>query len=152
MALTDQQRKYAEARMTGASIRDSALAAGCPAKTASQAGSRLEKHPNVVAHLARLKHVESETTPAAGRDAPPVGIDLGDEFFEDPKDMLRAAMNNKRLDPKTRIQAAVALLPFEHQKRGESGKKEQQADAAATAATGRFQPGAPPTRQLKLVN
>jgi len=152
MALTEQQRKYAEARMSGASIKDSALAAGCPAKTASQAGSRLEKHPNVAAHLARLKHLESEAQPAAGRDAPPADVDLGDEFFEDPKDMLRHAMNNKRLDPKTRIQAAVALLPFEHQKRGEAGKKEQQADAAEVAATGRFAPAAPPSRQLKLVN
>ena len=152
MALTEQQRKYAEARMSGASIKDSALAAGCPAKTASQAGSRLEKHPNVAAHLARLKHLESEAQPAAGRDAPPADVDLGDEFFEDPKDMLRHAMNNKRLDPKTRIQAAVALLPFEHQKRGEAGKKEQQNTAAESVVTGRFAPAAPPSPQLKLVN
>ena len=148
MALTEQQRKYAEARMTGASIKDSALAAGCPAKTASQAGSRLEKHPNVLAHLARLKHLESEATPAAGRDALPPDVQLGEEFFEDPKDLLRHAMNDRRLDPKTRIQAAVALLPFEHQKRGEAGKKEQQVTAAETVATGGFCPPAPPAPQL----
>ncbi|WP_313135582.1 terminase small subunit [Stutzerimonas nitrititolerans] len=152
MALTEQQRKYAEARMSGASIKESALAAGCPAKSASQAGSRLEKHPNVLAHLARLKHVESEATPAAGRDALPPEVEFDGEFFEDPKEMLRHAMNNKRLDPKTRIQAAVALLPFEHQKRGESGKKEQQTTAAESVATGRFAQAAPPSRQLKLVN
>jgi len=152
MALTEQQRKYAESRMSGASIRDSALAAGCPAKSASQAGSRLEKHPNVLAHLARLKHLESEAKPEVGRDALPPDVQLGDEFFEDPKDLLRHAMNDRRLDPKTRIQAAVALLPFEHQKRGEAGKKEQQANAAESIATGRFAPAAPPSRQLKLVN
>lgn len=154
MALTKQQAAYAEARFAGAGKRDAALAAGCPPKTATQAAAKLEKHPNVIAHLARLKHLESEETPAAGRDAAPpnVDVELGGEFFEDPKELLRHAMNDRRLDPKTRIQAAVALMPFEHQKRGESGKKDQQADAAVTASAGRFQPGAPPSRQLKLVN
>ncbi|MCY1384164.1 hypothetical protein D9M69_723840 [compost metagenome] len=60
-------------------------------------------------------------------------------------------MNDRRLDPKTRIQAAVALLPFEHQKLGESGKKQQQDNAAESAVTGRFKPAAPPSQQLKLV-
>jgi len=152
MALTKQQSLYAEARFAGAGRREAALAAGCPAKTATQAAAKLEKHPNVIAHLARLKHLESEATPAAGRDALPPDVELGGEFFEDPKELLRHAMNDRRLDPKTRIQAAVALLPFEHQKRGESGKKEQQASAAESVATGRFAPAAPPTRQLKLVN
>ena len=137
--------------MAGHSIKEAAVAAGCPAKSASQAGSRLEKHPNVIAHLARLKSVESETVPGAGRDTPPPGLELGGEFFEDPKDLLRHAMNDRRLDPKTRIQAAVALLPFEHQKLGESGKKEQREKAAEGVVTGRFAPAAPPSGQLKLV-
>lgn len=152
MALTKQQSLYAEARFAGAGRRDAALAAGCPEKTATQAAAKLEKHPNVIAHLARLKHLESEATPAAGRDVVPAGVELSEEFFDDPKEMLRHAMNNKRLDPKTRIQAAVALLPFEHQKRGESGKKEQQATAAESVVTGRFAPAAAPSPQLKLVN
>lgn len=154
MALTKQQAAYAEARFAGAGKREAALAAGCPPKTATQAAAKLEKHPNVIAHLARLKHLESEATPAAGRDAvpPDVDVELGGEFFEDPKELLRHAMNDRRLDPKTRIQAAVALLPFEHQKRGESGKKEQQTNAAESVATGRFAPAPPPSRQLKLVN
>lgn len=153
MALTKQQSLYAEARFAGAGKRDAALAAGCPPKTATQAAAKLEKHPNVIAHLARLKHLESEATPAAGRDAIPAGVEveLGGEFFEDPKDLLRHAMNDRRLDPKTRIQAAVALLPFEHQKLGETGKKDKQATAAEGAVTGRFKPAEPPAKQLKLV-
>jgi len=153
MALTRQQTLYAEARFAGAGRREAALAAGCPAKTATQAAAKLERHPNVIAHLARLKHLESEATPAAGRDAvpPDVDVELGGEFFDDPKELLRHAMNDRRLDPKTRIQAAVALLPFEHQKLGESGKKQQQEKAAESVATGRFSPAAPPPSQLKLV-
>ena len=153
MALTRQQTLYAEARFAGAGRREAALAAGCPAKTATQAAAKLERHPNVIAHLARLKHLESEATPAAGRDAvpPDVDVELGGEFFDDPKELLRHAMNDRRLDPKTRIQAAVALLPLEHQKLGESGKKQQQEKAAESVATGRFSPAAPPPSQLKLV-
>lgn len=148
---TRQQRLYAEARFAGAGRREAALAAGCPDKTATQAAAKLEKHPNVIAHLARLKQVESDTLPGAGRDAPPPDVELGGEFFDDPKELLRHAMNDRRLDPKTRIQAAVALLPFEHQKLGESGKKQQQEKAAVGAATGRFAQAAPPPSQLKLV-
>ena len=151
MSLSEQQRKYAEARMSNLSIRDSAIAAGCPVKTASQAGSRLEKHPAVLAHLARLKANESDANPSAGRDAPPANIDGTATFYDDPKELLRHAMNDRMLDPKTRIQAAAALLPYEHKKLGETGKKEDQGEAAKGAAKGRFSPAAPPP-QLRLVN
>jgi len=152
MALTDQQRKYAEARLAGLSIRDSALAAGCPEKSASQAGSRLEKHPNVLAHLERLKSAESDSVPAAGRDAPNPNTASAGQFYDDPKEMLRAAMNDRLLDPKTRLQAAIALMPFEHQRLGEGGKKEGQQKSAEGAVTGRFAPAAPPrTAQLSLI-
>lgn len=149
MSITNQQRLYAEARFAGMNKKESALAAGCPAKTASQAGSRLEKHPNVVAHLARLKANESETVPGAGKDAPPPGVETSMVFYDDPMDLLKAEMNNPLLDPRVRIQAATALLPYQHQKLGESGKKEKADDAARGVATGRFQPAKPP--QLSLI-
>lgn len=149
MSLTTQQRLYAEARFSGLSKKDSALAAGCPEKTAAQAGSRLERHPNVVAHLARLKANESDTVQGSGKDAPPPNLSMGAEFFDDPLVMLRHAMNEQTLDPKTRIQAATALLPYTHQKLGESGKKEKADEAAQGAVTGRFKPATPP--QLSLI-
>lgn len=151
MALSEQQRKYAEARMSNMSIKDSAIAAGCPEKTASQAGSRLEKHPAVIAHLARLKTKESDTNSAAGRDKIPDSVIATMPFFEDPAEMLRYAMNDRMLDPKTRLDAAKALLPYQHKKLGETGKKEDQGEAAKGAARGKFSPAAPPP-QLKLVN
>lgn len=149
MSLTNQQRLYAEARFAGLSKKDAAMAAGCPEKTASQAGSRLEKHSNVVSHLARLKAVESDNNPVAGRDPLPPGVNPKDKFYDDPMELLKSEMNNPMLDPKTRIQAATALLPYLHQKQGESGKKEKAEDAAQDAATGRFKPSAPP--QLALI-
>jgi phage terminase small subunit len=152
MSLTEQQRKYAEARMEGLSIKDSALAAGCPVKTAAQAGSRLERHPGVLGYLARLKALESDTNPAAGRDtSPPGGAGVDGSFFDDPKDMLKYAMNDRKLSVKERMQAAIALLPFEHQKLGEGGKKERKEAAAHDAGKGRFAPNKPPSTQLSLV-
>lgn len=151
MSLTEQQRKFAEGRFAGLSVREAALAAGCPEKTASQAGSRLEKHPNVMAHLERLKGIESDTNPVAGRDVHNPNAAPLAPVFEDPKEFLQAAMNDRTLDPKMRMQAAIALLPFEHQKLGESGKKEQKDSAAQNAVTGRFAPATPPPTQLKLV-
>lgn len=150
MSLTNQQRLYAESRFAGLGKKEAALAAGCPGKTAAQAGSRLEKHPNVIMHLARLKENESETVPGAGRDALPRGVDPSRLVFDDPMELLKAQMNNYMLDPKVRIQAATALLPYTHQKMGESGKKENsENDARQVANSGRFQPIAPP--QLRLI-
>jgi len=149
MSLTNQQRLYAEARFAGLCKKDAAMAAGCPEKSASQAGSRLEKHPNVVAHLARLKAKESDSVPGAGRDAVPPGVNLQAPVYDDPMDLLKAEMNNPLLDPKTRIQAASALLPYVHQKQGESGKKDKAEEAARGAVNGRFRPMERP--QLALI-
>lgn len=149
MSLTKQQREYAEARFKGLSKKEAALAAGCPAKSASQAGSRLEKHPNVVAHLGRLKADESDNIPAAGRDVEVPG--QLEDFYEDPKELLREVMNDRTQDIKIRLQAATALLPYEHKKLGETGKKESSEEAAKGVAQGRFSPAQPPPSQLKLV-
>jgi len=67
----------------------------------------------------------------------------------DPKVFLLALMNDLQADVKLRADAAKALMPFMHQKRGEGGKKEEQADKAKKAAGGRFSSAPPP---LKLVN
>lgn len=148
-SLTAQQRRYAEARFAGLGKKDAAMAAGCPEKTASPAGSRLERHPNVVAHLARLKAAESDANPTAGRDAAPPPTE-GGEYIEDPMVLLQSVMNDRKEDRKIRLQAAIALLPYTHQKLGEGGKKDQQANDAAGVVKGRFAPASPPP-QLKLV-
>ena len=72
-------------------------------------------------------------------------------FYDDPMELLKAEMNNPLLDIKTRITAATALLPYTHQKKGESGKKEQAGEAARNVANGRFKPMAPPQARLALI-
>lgn len=57
---------------------------------------------------------------------------------------LRAAVNHPGLDVKLRIDAAKALAPYEAQRKGEGGKKDEQGAAAKRAAGGKFAPAAPP--------
>nr|WP_310316559.1 hypothetical protein [Paraburkholderia terricola] len=54
--------------------------------------------------------------------------------FTDPKAFLIAAMNDGRTEPKLRVDAAKALMPFVHAKVGETGKKDAKGDAAKKAA------------------
>lgn len=57
--------------------------------------------------------------------------------YDDPEKFLRAVMNDSGTDAKLRVDAAKALMPFIHARKGESGKKEQK-QADATKVAGRF--------------
>ncbi|MFJ3487739.1 terminase small subunit [Pseudomonas sp. NPDC090202] len=172
MALTSKKRLFIDALRGGASNKDAAIAAGCSEKTASAAGSRWAKDPDVIAELHKLNAlhpvkggVKGPVKPAAPKPAPePVpgaesdedgepidsGFDLSKALhYSDPKAFLLAAMNDPETEKKLRIDAAKALMPFVHQRKGETGKKEAKVDAAKTAATGRYGPGKPPLRAVK---
>lgn len=161
MALTTKQRAFVEAVRGGASNRDAAIAAGYAASSASVAGSRLAKHPNVIAALAELpvnKNVKG-LPPAKARKQQSVEVMPEEEDFSfdvtkalsfaDPKDFLLATMNDFSTEPKLRVDAAKALMPFIHQRKGEGGKKEEKELAAKVAGKGKFGAAAPP--QLRSV-
>ena len=145
MALTGKKRLFAEALLAGKSNKEAALAAGYSAASASAAGSRLAKDKDVLAYQQRkaavtVKPKEVSPPPVS----PPGSFDLSQALaHRDPRAFLLAAMNDVLLEPKLRIDAAKALMPFEFAKKGEGGKKEQQADAAKNVAN-RFAPAAPP--------
>lgn len=145
MALTGKKQLFAEALLAGKSNKEAALAAGYSAASASAAGSRLAKDKDVLAHQQRK--VAADDKPKAGSPSPsgqPGSFDLSQALaHRDPRAFLLAAMNDVLLEPKLRIDAAKALMPFEFAKKGEGGKKEQQADAAKKVAN-RFAPAAPP--------
>lgn len=158
MALTDKKRRFADALLSGASNRDAAIAAGYSEKTASQAGAKLAKDPDVIAaigrHLRDRQAASTEVKPGRKVKAPPpedgaVGeLDLGD--FDDPMDFLKAVMNEQAAEPKLRVDAAKALLPYKHGKVADQGKKEQKAAAADQVSKGRF--GARPPPKLVVNN
>lgn len=140
MALTEQKRRYAAARLAGASKKQAAIEAGCPEKTASQAASRLEKDPEVQAAMGRSVVVERKRRDDPAYDPEPhIPAQAGD-----PLEFMRQMMNDLEAEPKLRLDAAKALAAFTVSKPGEQGKKDQKADAAKKAAVGRFGQSAPP--------
>jgi phage terminase small subunit len=147
MALTGKKRLFAEAVKAGKSNKDAAIAAGYSAKTASAAGSRLVKDPDVVAYLAKCKKDNASEPKEPTADVPGPMFDLNAAMqHKDPKTFLLAAMNDLALDPKQRIEAAKALMPFMHKKLGEGGKKEQKEESAKKAANKFARTSAPLTR------
>jgi phage terminase small subunit len=141
MALTAKKKLFAEAVLGGKSNKDAAIAAGYSAATASAAGSRLVKDPAVVTYLEeRRKAVAPSELPVA--NSPP--FDLNKILqYSDPKAYLLAAMNDGGLENKLRVDAAKALMPFVHSRKGEGGKKEER-DEAAKRAANKFAPTAAP--------
>lgn len=103
----------------GLSKRASAIAAGCPARTASQAANRHERDPDVVEHLAKF-----QTVPAVAKET---------AAEEGALDFMRGLMADKNADPRLRLSAAKALAGFTLIKPGEQGKKEQRKAAAEEA-------------------
>lgn len=81
--------------------------------------------------------------PGAGRPKKqPEVIDLSVQY-DDPEKFLRAVMNDSATDAKLRIDAAKALMPYIHAKKGEGGKKEQK-QAEAQKVASRFAAASPP--------
>lgn len=156
MALTPKKRAFADALRGGASNKDAAIAAGYSASSASAAGSRLAKDPHVLAELAKgtvNKNVKAKPAAKPSKVAKPDVDDEDDSpvfdlsralAFTDPKAFLIAAMNDPEAEAKLRVDAAKALMPFMHQRKGETGKKEEKQDAAEKAAAGLYGTGKPP--------
>lgn len=134
MALTEQKRRYADARLSGLTKKHAAIEAGCPEKTASQAASRLEKDPEVQSAMGRTVTVERKR-----RDEPQIDPDpYIPKANGDPLEFMRQMMNDLEAGPKLRLDAAKALAGFTVSKPGEKGKKEQVQEAAEQVASGRF--------------
>lgn len=139
MALTEQKRRYAAARLAGVPKKQAAIAAGCPEKTASQAASRYEKDPDVQAAMGRMVAVDKARSAAVEpkRKDDPV-IDPNPHIpaqAGDPLEFMRSMMNDLEAEPKLRLDAAKALASFTVTKPGEKGKKQERQEAAEKVAS-----------------
>ena len=152
MALNARKRAFADAIAQGKSQRQAALAAGYVnnADSLDRTGHRLVRDPDVISYLERA---HSQTTTDVPRVDPPRIVSEvkapkvsaepaprrdGDGWVDDPLEYLKRVMNDHLEDPKLRADAAKALMPFIHQRQGETGKKEQKQAAAEQAGIGRF--------------
>jgi phage terminase small subunit len=153
MALTGKRKAFADAVLIGKTNKEAAIAAGYSINSAGPAGSRLAKYPEVVEYLAARRAAlpdreQQQSEPAA--PVAPASSDPDAPFnlalalqHDDPQAFLKAAMNDIALDPRQRIDAAKALMPYTHQRLGEGGKKDQK-NAEAKKVASRFSPAAPP--------
>lgn len=155
MVISERQRLYAEARASGLNKRASAVAAGCPEKTASQQASRLEKDEAVIAHWKRMGFdpeapVERGPRPSTVKAAEYVSerAKRPMDEFEDPVEYMRAVVNNPMEDPKLRLDAAKAWDAAIRGRAQAKGKKGEQAEKAKKAS-GKF--GVPTPPPLKAV-
>ena len=81
----------------------------------------------------------------AGRKPKTLNVELSKlDKGTDPKEFLLSIVSDECADPRVRIDAAKALLPYMHPKLGEGGKKEERANAAKKVAGGKFAPSEPP--------
>ena len=157
MALTDKKRRFADALQSGVSKRDAAIAAGYSERTASQAGSKLAKDPDVIAAMSRKTRAKNATpaeVKAAGKvnsspalETQEEGLDFAE--FADPRDFLAAVMNERSAEPRLRVDAAKALMPYIHGKIADQGKKDAIADAAKRTGKGKYAQGRPPLSIVK---
>jgi len=93
--------------------------------------------------MAGVKGQSGGARPGAGRKPKEPTILQLSAIYDDPEKFLRAVMNDSGTDAKLRVDAAKALMPYIHAKKGEVGKKEQSNEAAKRVA-GRFATAAPP--------
>lgn len=151
MALTEQKRRYAAARLAGLGKKAAAIEAGCPEKTAAQAASRYEKDPDVQAAMARLTLAERAPVPAPTKPQPQQQLQGEMEPgiippADDPITFFKLVMNDIYTDPKLRLEAGKAWAAYTVSKPGEKGKKEEREESAAKASGGRFSSAPPPPR------
>lgn len=144
MAFTDKKRRFVHALQSGLKGKEAAIAAGYSEKGAAQAASRLMNDPDVLAALDRKEKVNQAKKEAKAQGK---AVNLPDlsQMFSDPKEFLRALMNDPGEDMKLRLDAAKVLMPFTHERKGEASKKVSRNEAARQAAN-RFAVPEPPRR------
>jgi phage terminase small subunit len=155
--LNETQELFFKATLRGEKPEQAAVSAGL--KSPKAAGFRMRKHPAIVAALAAVGISTSGIKPtkpgstesASEEDAAAELATIEIPETEDPKVFLTALMNCPKAGVKARLEAAKALLPFEHSKIGEKGKKATKAEGAQQAAAEGNKFGARAAPALKAV-
>ncbi|ELA8890679.1 terminase small subunit [Acinetobacter baumannii] len=140
MALTEKKKAFALAKRNGKDNKEAAILAGCPEKTASAAGARLAKDPDVIAYLERLEKATPEQV--VKHDVKPLTTNTtiqAAKNLADPLAFLESVYTDPVEDMALRVRAAQAALPYVHGKVAEKGKKETKAETAREGSkSGKF--------------
>ncbi|HGM5351263.1 TPA: terminase small subunit [Serratia marcescens] len=144
--LTGQKRKFALALMSGSTQVAAAIKAGYSEKSARSKGSQLKKDPDVIAFMKKKQGEKVRVDhQAEAVISPPPLVNNNVKEFDDPLDFLKSIMNDVTEEIDVRKDAAKAMLPYLHPKKGEGGKKDARNAAAKVAASAsKFGAMAPP--------
>lgn len=142
---TEKQQAFIASKAAGATHRDAAIAAGYSMASANVRASELMRRPDI---KAAVKAAAKPGSVVITRDVP-------SKHYADSLQFMVDAMNNGQLPVAMRFEAAKALLPYQHARIGETGKKESAKDRARAIVggqrRGKFTPkGAPP--HLRIVD
>lgn len=154
--LNPTDEKFLQATLRGATPKEAAIAAGLSEKSARVAGARLRKKKCIIEALAVIGIATpgaSTAGPTVTHSEPEPEEEPIDDLpkTEDSLEFLEAVVANPRIPLGRRIEAAKTLLPFQHAKIGEKGKKATKAEGAANAAAEGNKFGARAAPALKAV-
>lgn len=142
--LTEKQQAFIANKSAGVPNREAAIAAGYSPTAADVTAAKLLQRPEIKAAIKAAAKPGSVTI-APDKHAMP------SKHYADSLKFMVDAMNHAQLPVAMRFEAAKALLPYQHARLGEKGKKESAKERAhAIAGKPKFAPkGAPP--QLRIV-
>lgn len=134
MARYDKE-EYAKMMAKGADWLDAMQAAGYDVsnqESAKRQKRNLDKNKGLQNRISELKQLQEQKQASQATDAkPPKKLS--------PKEYLESVYNDLAQDPKMRMQAAVALLPYTENKMAQTGKKDDaQQTAQQLSTSGRF--------------
>jgi phage terminase small subunit len=155
--LTDKQQEFVNQRAHGVKPRAAAVAAGFSANSANVQASQLGARADIKAAITAAKKAMRANGVSVPKDEDEVDSKyaMPKSRYTDSKEFLVDAMNHKLLPINVRGEYAKALLPYQHARIGETGKKESAKERAhKVAGTGdakrnKFAPkSAPPALRI----
>jgi len=134
--LTDKQQAFVHNKVAGMKSPEAAVAAGYSPVSARIQATQLMARADIKTAIAAAKRMHKATN---GTPAPREADDDVDDNpknrmpkdkYTDAKEFLTDAMNHKHLPVAARAEYAKALMPYQHARIGETGKKDKAKDRA----------------------
>lgn len=133
--MTKKQRRFIELKAMGVANKEAAIQAGYAPNSADVTAGKLMMRADV---REAIEQGQASSSVDKSQGMPRA-------HYPDSLTFLMDAMNNAALPVPMRMDAAKSLLPYQHARLGEKGKKEQRKENAATlAGAKRFAVGKPP--------
>ena len=149
---TSKQSAFVRNKAAGMKNRDAAIGAGYAANSADVQAAQLMRREDIKKAIAKAKKdIKSGVDQAGAAVAAEVvagdrNITLPKAKYDDSMEFLRDAMNLSGLSVVVRADYAKALLPYQHARIGEKGKKQTAKERAGEIANGggKFKTKRPP--------